>query len=58
MVGNAREWVDSGTDTFRILRGGFYGVKPAGYELIYWEPNTLPPESNAFGFRPILVPSP
>lgn len=58
MIGNAREWVNSGTEAFRILRGGFYGVKPAGYELMYWQPNDLPPESNAFGFRPILVPSP
>ncbi len=58
MIGNAREWVNSGNDAFRILRGGFYSVKPVGYELIYWGPNDTIPEHYAFGFRPILVPVP
>lgn len=58
MIGNAREWVNSGNEAFRILRGGFYQVRPVGYELIYWQPNDTIPEHYAFGFRPILVPVP
>lgn len=58
MIGNAREWVDSGNEVFRILRGGTCHVMPTGYELIYRQPNDLPAEGDLAGFRPILVPVP